>query len=134
MMKHFNDITTVLELKAEYYRLAKKFHPDTGGNSEDFVNLKAEYEQKLEKLTSKQNLLKSIIQKSINSPIFDTYILPLLLQSQENIAKNLPKSKKVELLINYFAKDEDEKEFYTEIFKNQIQNFDIKDFLRKISE
>lgn len=42
-----NDIDT---LKKEYYKLAKKYHPDAGGTKEQFQNLQKEYEDLLNKL------------------------------------------------------------------------------------
>lgn len=42
-----NDIDA---LKKEYYKLAKKYHPDAGGTKEQFQNLQKEYEDLLNKL------------------------------------------------------------------------------------
>ena len=35
---------TRAEIKKQFYRLAKKYHPDKGGSKEDFIKLKSSYE------------------------------------------------------------------------------------------
>lgn len=41
---YFENISTKEELKKEYRRLAKKLHPDHGGNEEEFKKMLSEYE------------------------------------------------------------------------------------------
>ena len=43
-------IADIDALKKEYYKLAKKYHPDAGGTKEQFQNLQKEYEDLLNKL------------------------------------------------------------------------------------
>lgn len=42
-MKYFKDCKTAEELKKAYWKLAKKLHPDAGGNEEEFKSMQAEY-------------------------------------------------------------------------------------------
>ena len=43
-MKYFIDCKTKDEAKAKYRKLAKKLHPDAGGNQEDMIDLQHQYE------------------------------------------------------------------------------------------
>ena len=49
-MKYFNNIHTLEELRKEYKRLVKKYHPDKGGNEETIKTINAEYEKAFEAL------------------------------------------------------------------------------------
>lgn len=49
-------IKDVDALKKQYYKLARQYHPDTGGTKEDFQSLSNEYEKLLNKLLSGQGL------------------------------------------------------------------------------
>ena len=44
MLKYFVNIETIEELKKAYKELAKKFHPDLGGNKEKFQEMNNEYD------------------------------------------------------------------------------------------
>ena len=60
MLKYFVNIETIEELKKAYKELAKKFHPDLGGNKEEFQAMNNEYdllfkELKLNKKSNKAN-------------------------------------------------------------------------------
>lgn len=50
---YFNGCDTPEEMKERYRVLAKQFHPDRGGNAEDFRELKAQYEKRLQELAAK---------------------------------------------------------------------------------
>lgn len=55
-MKYFNPIPNTLEeLKKSYRKLAKKFHPDCGGNNKDMAGVNAEYETLFERLKVTNN-------------------------------------------------------------------------------
>lgn len=43
MFKYFNNCFTAEDVKTTFKDLAKKLHPDNGGNAEDFKNMMAEY-------------------------------------------------------------------------------------------
>lgn len=49
-------ISDIDQLKKEYFKLAKKYHPDAGGTKEQFQMLQAEYENLLKKLLSGSKL------------------------------------------------------------------------------
>lgn len=49
-------ITTLDQLKKEYLKLAKKYHPDAGGTTVQFQDLQNEYEKLLKKLVNGSNL------------------------------------------------------------------------------
>ena len=60
MLKYFVNIETIEELKKKYKELAKKLHPDLGGNKEEFQAMNNEYdllfkELKLNKKSNKAN-------------------------------------------------------------------------------
>ena len=46
-MKYFSKVTSLEELKKEYRRLCRIYHPDLGGDAETMKLLNAEYEQVL---------------------------------------------------------------------------------------
>ena len=46
--KFFNDIKTLAELKRTYKELARKFHPDLGGDVEVMQQINAEYDKMIE--------------------------------------------------------------------------------------
>ena len=52
MLKYFIGVETLEELKKAYKELAKKFHPDLGGNKEKFQEMNNEYDKLLESLKS----------------------------------------------------------------------------------
>ena len=43
MFKYFNNCFTAEDVKTTFKDLAKKLHPDNGGNAEDFKNMMSEY-------------------------------------------------------------------------------------------
>lgn len=43
MFKYFNGCKTAEDVKSMFKELAKKLHPDNGGNAEDFKNMMSEY-------------------------------------------------------------------------------------------
>lgn len=45
MMKYFKNVKDEKELKKAYFKFVKQFHTDNGGNKEDFIEMKAEYEK-----------------------------------------------------------------------------------------
>lgn len=47
MNSYFSDCKTFQEFKARFRDLAKRFHPDHGGNAEDFKAMSNEYQAKL---------------------------------------------------------------------------------------
>lgn len=49
-------VKDVDSLKKQYYKLARQYHPDTGGTKEDFQALNNEYEKLLNKLLNGQGL------------------------------------------------------------------------------
>ena len=44
-MKFFQTVKTLEELKAEYRRLAMKYHPDRGGDAETMKAINAEHDE-----------------------------------------------------------------------------------------
>lgn len=53
-MKYFVNVNTIDELKKEYRTLAKKNHPDRGGDCEVMKEINAEYEKLFEILNAKE--------------------------------------------------------------------------------
>lgn len=49
-VKYFKDVRNLEELRKQYKKLAHKFHPDCGGNAEDFKAMTEEYEAFFKKL------------------------------------------------------------------------------------
>ena len=49
-MKYFNNIHTLEELRKEYKRLVKQYHPDNGGDPETIKAINAEYDQMFDRL------------------------------------------------------------------------------------
>ena len=61
MAHYFNNCNTADECKTRYKELAKKLHPDIGGNTDEFQRMQAEYEQRLnELLNTKANSSKPL--------------------------------------------------------------------------
>ncbi len=48
MMVYFNDTMDLKEAKAHYRALAKRLHPDRGGNAADFQDMQREYTRLLQ--------------------------------------------------------------------------------------
>ena len=52
MMKYFKDCKTAEDVKSRYRELAKKLHPDCGGDAEQFKAMMNEYKDAFERLKS----------------------------------------------------------------------------------
>ena len=59
MLKYFVNIETIEELKKKYKELAKKFHPDLGGNKEEFQSMNNEYDKLFKELKSNKKTNKA---------------------------------------------------------------------------
>ena len=59
MMKYFVNIQTIEELKKKYKELAKKLHPDLGGNKEEFQSMNNEYDLLFKNLKSNKKANKT---------------------------------------------------------------------------
>ena len=55
MLKYFKGVNTIEELKKVYKELAKQFHPDLGGNKEEFQSMNNEYDLLFKDLKNKAN-------------------------------------------------------------------------------
>ena len=60
MTKYFRGIETIEELKKAYKELAKKLHPDLGGNKEKFQEMNNEYDLLFKSLKNKANKKSNI--------------------------------------------------------------------------
>ncbi|MCU5081654.1 molecular chaperone DnaJ [Bacillus toyonensis] len=63
-MRFFENVTTLENLKKQYKKLAKKYHPDCGGDAKTFINMKKEYDSMFERLnkgTEKADTFQNII-------------------------------------------------------------------------
>ena len=52
-MRYFKNITDFEQAKKQYYKLAKKIHPDKGGSQYDFQEMQQEYQVLLLRLSRK---------------------------------------------------------------------------------
>ena len=59
MMKYFVNINTIEELKKVYKELAKKLHPDLGGNKEKFQEMNNEYDMLFKELKANKKANKT---------------------------------------------------------------------------
>ena len=50
MKNYFNNVTTLEELRKQYKRLVKQYHPDNGGTTEELQEINAEYNILFKKL------------------------------------------------------------------------------------
>lgn len=80
-MKYFQSVTTLEELKKEYRKLALKFHPDRGGNEQEFISLKKEYDKIFAKLNKTdevndtcRNIIDAFIKYDIDIEIIGTWV------------------------------------------------------------
>jgi hypothetical protein len=80
-MRFFQSVATVEELKREYKKLAKKYHPDLGGSHQEFINLKKEYDDLFEQLNggkgnnkAYQDIIDKLIQYDLEIEIIGTWI------------------------------------------------------------
>lgn len=65
------NITSLDELKKEYYRLAKLHHPDAGGSNEEMKQVNKEYEDLFKRLLAGKNLTDQ--EQRIETEINDAY-------------------------------------------------------------
>ncbi|MEC0434404.1 DnaJ domain-containing protein [Bacillus subtilis] len=80
-MNFFKSVTDLKELKKQYRKLALKFHPDRGGNEEDFILLKEEYEQIYQRLSkdssssdSYPDVIDSLMKYNVDIEIIGTWV------------------------------------------------------------
>ena len=63
---------TIKEIKDQYKLLAKKYHPDKGGDHEHFIKVDQAYKNLINKKTS--NIYENIVKDLYNEGIFNKYI------------------------------------------------------------
>lgn len=129
MKSYFQNTDNLTDLRQQYKQLAKKLHPDTGGTAASFAEMKKEYEEKEKELHTSRKKLQKALLSIVNSPFFDDYILPGLQKSRSRYSKMLFDNEK---LLKIFVDDPDQQELYAELLQEQLENFDIKQFLLKI--
>jgi hypothetical protein len=61
MKSYFSECTTFKEFKARFRELAKEFHPDYGGNAENFKAMSNEYQAKLDYFTRIDTRVEDIL-------------------------------------------------------------------------
>lgn len=60
MKKYFENVNNLEELKSEYRKLALKYHPDRGGDVEEFKKISLEYEKLLKEFKGNEEFKKII--------------------------------------------------------------------------
>lgn len=68
MMQYFENVKTLEDLKKQYCRLAMKFHPDMGGNTEIMQQINAEHDRLFETLKEKHNATADEYHKTTETP------------------------------------------------------------------
>ncbi|MCY8497779.1 DnaJ domain-containing protein [Bacillus atrophaeus] len=80
-MQFFKSVTDIKELKKQYRKLAMEFHPDRGGNEDDFILLKEEYDQLYKQLSkgsashdSYPDVIDSLMKYNVDIEIIGTWV------------------------------------------------------------
>lgn len=81
-MKYFTSCQTLEELKAEYKRLVKKYHPDCGGDTETMKEINNEYEKAFEVLKDKHNKTADAAHQTTETPFEFIEIVDKLMKMQ----------------------------------------------------
>jgi len=68
-MKYFNEITTIIEMRAQFRQWCLKLHPDKGGDPEEFKAMKDEYDS----IIKRMSLNEALSAKSENRRTAYTY-------------------------------------------------------------
>lgn len=69
------NIDSIPELKKYFKTECKKFHPDHGGNAEDFAEVRFWYEEELRNIESIQTALDEILNESVVKPVDELHDL-----------------------------------------------------------
>ena len=69
------NIDSIPELKKYFNTECKKFHPDHGGNAEDFAEVRFWYEEELRNIESIQTALDEILNESVVEPVDELHDL-----------------------------------------------------------
>lgn len=79
-MKYFTNCRTLDDLKAEYRRLAKRHHPDLGGDKATMQAINAEYETAFEALKREHNATADEFHQTSETPADFINIISALLK------------------------------------------------------
>ena len=81
-MKYFQNCSTLEELKAEYKKLVKKYHPDRGGDNETMKQINNEYEKAFEILKDQHNKTADAAHQTTETPFEFIEIVDKLMKMQ----------------------------------------------------
>ncbi len=79
-MKYFQNITTLEELKKAYHRLALKYHPDCGGDTEIMKAINQEHDELFNELKARVNAKADELHQTTEAPEEFRDIIDLLLR------------------------------------------------------
>lgn len=92
MTSYFTNCSTFTEFKSRFRELAKKFHPDYGGNAEEFKAMSNKYQEKLEYFSRLDSRIDEILKYGSD-----------LSSRASSVEDEMELAKRVRILVNKFG-------------------------------